>query len=122
MLAVAVPGFVRQEQTLDQLGKTQAALADFVVASAEASCDQRRDFRDVLVALVELSDDGTGLNLTAVPSFASLPESVKTYLRELETRSNEAEEPSSFVDDALALLEAVKCPDPTDLPVQEESR
>lgn len=121
MLVVAVPGFVRQEETIEELEETQQALADFVVASAEASCQQRRDFRDVLVDLVELSDDGTGLNLSGIPSFAAMPESVKEWVRELERRSSSSDEPSAFVEDALELLETVKCPDPTDLPIQEAS-
>lgn len=112
---VAVPGYWRLEQAIRDTEKTADALAAFVLVSAESTCQARRDFRDVLVDLVELSDDGTGLNLTAVPSFAALPESVKTYLRDLEARSNASEDPSAFVTEALALLEHVDCPDPTDL-------
>ena len=124
---VAVPGYWRLEHSIDEAHSaadtaeaTATALAAFVVDQAETTCREREDFREILRRLVELTDDGTGLNLTAIPSFAGLPESVKTYLLDLERRSQESPEPSRFVEDALELLETVACPDAADL--EEESR
>lgn len=120
VLVVAVPGYAMLGQAIDDANAaaekaetTSRALAAFVISQAETTCHERQDFREVLRSLVELSDDGTGLDLDAVPSFENLPETVKTYLRELEARSQQAPEPSRFVRDALELLDTVDCADPT---------
>lgn len=121
---VAAPGYFRLESAVDDANEaaataetTATSLAAFVIAQAETTCRERQDFREILRRLVELSDDGTGLNLTAIPSFAALPETVKTYLVDLERRSQDSPEPSRFVEDALELLETVDC---ADLTVPEE--
>lgn len=113
VLAVAVPGYWRLDQIVADAADTNDRLAAFVVESSNATCESRADFREVLRNLVLLSDDGSGLNLSAIPSFAELPQTVKTYLLDLEAASESAPNPSEFVTRALALLEPVPCPDPS---------
>lgn len=125
VLVVAVPGYAMLGQAIDDANaaaetaeSTSRALAAFVVEQAATTCREREVSRSILRRLVELSDDGTGLDLDAVPSFEDLPSSVKIYLLDLERRSQASPEPSRFVTDALELLETVDC---SDLALPEET-
>lgn len=99
IVLIVGPGYYRLEQTIDD--------QDRII---EQACDDRRDNVVILRELVDLSDDGRGgMNLTGLPSFQELSPETQRYLRDLETAANQSPRPSSFVKNALALLEVPDC-------------